>query len=121
MNPKTRIGPNSGLSSGAPLARLSETAVAPAPNEQQHEAQPPRSKPHLLATTAHTRKKFGQKIQILREQLNLSQDQLSKECGITVTKLRMIEAGQAEPRLFTVISLAETLRTTADELLKEIE
>lgn len=53
--------------------------------------------------------------------MGLSHEQLSKECGITVTKLKMIEAGQAEPRLFTVISLAEKLRTRAEELLKEIE
>ena len=121
LNSKTRIGPNSGLSSSAPLAHFSEASVIPGSEKQQREAQPSRSKPHLLATSAQSRKKLGQKIQTLREQFALTQEQLSKECGMTVTKLKMIEAGQADPRLFTVISLAEKLKTTTEDLLKEIE
>jgi len=38
-----------------------------------------------------------------------------------MTRLKLIEAGQADIRLFTIIALAENLKTTAEDLLKEIE
>ena len=115
MNSKTRIRPDSEISSSAPLARFSSTKDVP------EAPQPLRSRPQVRVTTEHARKKFGRKIQALREQATLTHEDLSKECGITVTKLKMIESGEAEPRLFTIISLAEKLRTTAEDLLKEIE
>ena len=115
MNSKTRIRANSGSSSSAPLAPLSANNDPPEPQ------QPLSSKTHIRITTEHARKKLGSKIQALREQVGLTQQDLSKECGITITKLRMIEAGQDEPRLFTIISLAEALHTTAEDLFKEIK
>lgn len=115
LNSKTRIGPNSELSSSAPLPHFSPE------NDQPPAAQPSRSEPHVRLTSDHARRKFGRKIQALRQQAGLTLEDLSKQCGITTTRLKMIEAGQEEPRLFTIISLAEKLRTTADDLLKEIE
>jgi DNA-binding XRE family transcriptional regulator len=115
LNSKTRIGQNSELSSSAPLAHFSS-----AKNEPEA-PQPLRSRPQVRIATENARKKFGRKIQALREQAGLTHDALSKECGITITKLKMIESGEAEPRLFTIISLAEKLQTTSEDLLKEIE
>ena len=115
MNSKTRIGQNSELSSRAPLAHRSRH------NDEPPHTQPLRSRPQVPVTTERARKKFGRKIQALREQAGLTHEDLSKECGITITKLKMIESGEAEPRLFTINSLAEKLQTTAEDLLKEIE
>ncbi|HEY6352531.1 MAG TPA: helix-turn-helix transcriptional regulator [Candidatus Angelobacter sp.] len=115
MNSKTRMGPNSELSSRAPLARFSRD------KDEPRTPQPLRSRPQARITTEHARKKFGRKIQALRKQAGLTHEDLSKECGTTITKLKMIECGEAEPRLFTIIGLAERLQTTAEDLLKEIE
>jgi len=113
LNSKTRIGQNSELSSRAPLAHFSRD------NDELRPPQPIRSRPQVRVTTERARKKFGRKIQALRQQARLSHEDLSKESGITITKLKMIESGEAEPRLFTVISLAERLQTAAEELLEE--
>jgi len=115
LNSKTRIGQNSELSSRAPLAHFSRD------NDEPRPPQPVRSKPQVGVTTEHARKKFGRKIQALRQQAGLSREDLSKESGITITKLKMIEAREAEPGLFTIISFAEKLQTTAENLLKEME
>ncbi len=121
MDTKTRIRPDSKTSGRAPLARFSDTTVTPVCDQQRQQPIPSPSKHRLLVASEHSRKKFGQKIQALREQLGLSHEQVSQECGLTMTRLKLIEAGQADIRLFTIIALAEKLKTTTEDLLKEIE
>jgi transcriptional regulator with XRE-family HTH domain len=75
----------------------------------------------LQSKFQHAQKELGRRIQALRESSGLTQAQLNKDCGITVTKLKLIEAGEAEARLFTVITLAEKLGTTVEDLLRGIE
>lgn len=79
------------------------------------------SKSLLQDRVQQAQKELGKRIQALRESKGLTQTQLSTDCGITVTKLKLLEAGEAEARLFTVISLAEVLGTTVDNLLRGIE
>jgi len=66
-------------------------------------------------------RQLGERIQALREKKGFSQKQLSKECGIGLTKLKLLEAGETETCLFTVITLADKLGTSVEHLLREIE
>jgi DNA-binding XRE family transcriptional regulator len=74
-----------------------------------------------ISKLQNAQRQFGQRIQTQREHKGISQEQLSKDCGITLTNLKLLESGEAEARLFTVISIAEVLGTTVEDLLRGIE
>lgn len=62
--------------------------------------------------------KLGLKIKELREQKGLDQKSFAFDCEISRTQLYMIENGNTNPRLLTLMKIAKGLDLNIDELLK---
>jgi transcriptional regulator with XRE-family HTH domain len=62
--------------------------------------------------------KLGAKIKQLREEKGIDQKSFAFDCGIGRTQLYMIENGKTNPRLLTLIKIAQGLDVTVDVLLK---
>lgn len=63
-------------------------------------------------------KEFGDKIRQLRNQENLSQEQLSFKTGFHRTYIGMIERGERNISLTNIAVFAKVFNLTIDELLK---
>lgn len=64
-------------------------------------------------------KTIGEKIQILREELNLNQRELADLVGITEATLSRYENNKREPKGLILAKLAKTLNVSNDYLLDE--
>jgi transcriptional regulator with XRE-family HTH domain len=64
------------------------------------------------------KKKFGDRIQAIREKKNLSLLQVSYNCSIDDSKISKIEHGKFNVTLATIIELARGLDIHPSELLK---
>jgi len=73
------------------------------------------------ANFLQARKKFGQRIHTLRQKYGLSEQQLGADCGITSTRVKEIESGQAEPDLFVILRLSDRFGIKLDRLLRGIK
>ncbi|SFZ81065.1 helix-turn-helix domain-containing protein [Tenacibaculum maritimum] len=62
--------------------------------------------------------KLGAKIKRLREEKEIDQKSFAFDCDIGRTQLYMIEKGRTNPRLLTLIKIADGLEISIDELLK---
>lgn len=62
-------------------------------------------------------KKLGLKIKSLRESKNIDQKAFAFDCEIARTQLYMIENGRTNPRIITLIKIANTLEITLSDLL----
>ena len=62
-------------------------------------------------------KKLGDKIKILREEKGLDQKTFAFECEISRTQLHMIESGKTNPRLLTLMKIANTLEISLSKLI----
>ena len=62
--------------------------------------------------------KLGARIRGLREQKGLDQKSFAFFCEIGRTQLYMIENGKTNPRLLTLIKIAEGLNISVDRLVK---
>ena len=62
--------------------------------------------------------KLGAKIKQLREEKGIDQKSFAFDCGIGRTQLYMIENGKTNPRLLTLIKIAQGLDVPVDELLR---
>jgi len=62
--------------------------------------------------------KLGAKIKLLREQKGFDQKAFAFDCEIGRTQLYMIENGKTNPRLLTLMKIAQGLEIPVDELLK---
>lgn len=62
--------------------------------------------------------KLGAKIKELREEKEIDQKSFAFDCDIGRTQLYMIEKGRTNPRLLTLIKIADGLEISIDELLK---
>lgn len=62
--------------------------------------------------------KLGAKIKQLREEKGIDQKSFAFDCGIGRTQLYMIENGKTNPRLLTLIKIAQGLDMPVDELLR---
>jgi len=61
---------------------------------------------------------LGQKIQKLRKEKGLSQDELARKADIPYTTLTKIEIGVIKkPSVFAVAKIAEALKISLDELI----
>jgi len=60
---------------------------------------------------------LGRQIRILRERRGLSLNQLARQSGISVTGIRNIEFGRANPGLLTVVAILDVLGVSIDELV----
>lgn len=61
-------------------------------------------------------KAFGQRVRELRAREGLSQDGLAHSSGIHLTSIGRIERGGREPRLTTILKLAQGLNVEPGEL-----
>ena len=62
-------------------------------------------------------KKLGAKIKELREDRNLDQKAFAFDCEIGRTQLHMIENGKTNPRLLTLIKIANALEISLSTLV----
>ncbi len=60
---------------------------------------------------------FGEKLRAARERRNLSQDALARQAAIHRTQVGMLESGQREPLLTTLLILAHTLAVPPSQLI----
>lgn len=62
-------------------------------------------------------KKLGSKIKELREEKGLNQKAFAFECEIGRTQLHMIENGKTNPRLTTIMKIANALEISVSKLV----
>jgi putative transcriptional regulator len=62
-------------------------------------------------------KKLGLRIKELREEKGLDQKAFAFDCEIGRTQLHMIENGKTNPRLLTLMKIANALEVSLSELL----
>lgn len=60
---------------------------------------------------------FGERLRARRTALNLTQEHVSQQAGITLRFYQMVERGEKSVSLDTLISLSETLSISVDYLL----
>ena len=61
---------------------------------------------------------IGDNIKRKRNELNLTQEQLGEQSGVSKTSIYMFEKGTKIPSVYTSRTIAETLNCTVEELLK---
>lgn len=62
---------------------------------------------------------FGKRVRLLREQAGLKQDELAHRARIHRAHMSLIETGDREPRLRTILRIAEALEVEPGELFQE--
>lgn len=62
-------------------------------------------------------KRFGAHIRYLRNQQQLSQEQLAEKAGMHRTYIGMVERGERNPALLNLIRLAEALEVSLTSLM----
>lgn len=65
--------------------------------------------------------KFGKLLRDLRKQKGLTQEQLAFDAGIRRTYVSILELGQQQPSLTTVIKLSNALSISTSQLLALLE
>ena len=60
---------------------------------------------------------IGKQISFYRHQVGLTQEQLAETCNLSVSYLNRIENGRKKASLDVLITIADTLGTTMDNLL----
>jgi transcriptional regulator with XRE-family HTH domain len=63
---------------------------------------------------------FGQRLRALRARCGISQDTLADRTGIHATAIGRLERGTREPRLKTILRLAEGLRMQPGRLVDDL-
>jgi transcriptional regulator with XRE-family HTH domain len=63
---------------------------------------------------------LGRQIRLLRERRSLSLNDLARQSGISVTGIRNIELGRANPGLLTIVAIIDVLGVPIDELVAMI-
>jgi transcriptional regulator with XRE-family HTH domain len=61
---------------------------------------------------------LSNRIKELRDEKNISQEELAHRSGLSRTGMGLLETGKRWPRLDTLMSVAEGLNVTVDQLLK---
>lgn len=60
---------------------------------------------------------FRQRLQMLREKRRISRKVLSELCGLSSDAIRRYERGEAEPRIDSLILIADFFEVTTDYLI----
>lgn len=63
---------------------------------------------------------IGNRIKIMRERANLTQEQLAELVDISPTHMSVIERGVKTPKLDTFVRIANALGVSADVLLQDV-
>lgn len=61
---------------------------------------------------------FGIVLKRARTDKGFSQEQLALSCDLDRTFISMLERGQRQPSLTTILAISSSLRTPADQLIK---
>jgi transcriptional regulator with XRE-family HTH domain len=61
---------------------------------------------------------FGTVMKSLRKEKKMSQEQLAHSCGLDRTFISLLERGQRQPSLRSILSIAASLELPADKLMK---
>jgi len=72
------------------------------------------------STKAQIQQKFGQQVKKIRVGKKLTIEELAKLAGIGTAQLKKIEAGEINPLMSTIVSIARALKVTPELLLAEI-
>ncbi len=64
---------------------------------------------------------FGRVLRKIRTSNNLSQEKLSQECGLDRSYISLLERGLRQPSLKTILLLSRTLKTTAANMVHDVE
>jgi uncharacterized Tic20 family protein len=64
-------------------------------------------------------KQLGQKIQELRKQKGMTQEDLAEKTGLSVRTIQRIESGEVDPRSYTLNQIAEALGVEITDLTNE--
>ena len=64
--------------------------------------------------------RFAKNMRAQRERLGLSQEALGEACNLHRTEISLLERGQRDPRLSTVVRVAKGLRVAVATLLEGI-
>lgn len=64
---------------------------------------------------------FGQQVRSLRQNKAMSQEELASRAGVHRTYIGMIERGEKNVTIVTMMKLAKALETTLTELLKDFD
>jgi transcriptional regulator with XRE-family HTH domain len=64
--------------------------------------------------------RFGENILRVRQARKLSQESLAERAEVHRTQISLIESGQREPRIFTLLRLAGALEVDASTLLEGV-
>lgn len=64
---------------------------------------------------------FGIVLKKYRKNKNLSQEKLSEASDLDRTYISLLERGQRQPSLKTILSISKVLGTTATELISKVE
>jgi transcriptional regulator with XRE-family HTH domain len=65
--------------------------------------------------------RFGQQVRSLRQNKAMSQEELASRAGVHRTYIGMIERGEKNVTIITMIKLATALEVTITELLKDFD
>lgn len=65
-------------------------------------------------------KKFGQQIQKLRKEKNLTQEDLAEHVGVDRSYMGFVERGERNPTLDKIIKIAKALKVTLSELFASV-
>lgn len=66
------------------------------------------------------RERFAHNLRRERKRLDISQEELGFRCDLHRTEISLLERGQRDPRLATIVKLARALDVKVAELLKGI-
>ncbi len=69
----------------------------------------------------HIVAKLSNKLHEVREDKNISKNELSQRSGVSRAAIRRIEEGQRSPSLYILLMLCKAMDITLWELLKEVE
>ena len=60
---------------------------------------------------------IGKRVVSRRHELTMTQEELAKKSGLSLTTIHRVENGESAPHLETILKLCETLKCSSDYLL----
>ena len=66
-------------------------------------------------------KAIGQRIKQIRESKNIAQQDLAASCNFEKSNMARLEAGNTNPTLYTLKKIAENLKVTLEDLVKDLD
>jgi len=66
-------------------------------------------------------RRFGQRVRMIREEKQLSQEELADRANVHRTYIGMIERGEKNATIVTIVKISGALEVPATELVKALE